>query len=42
MQMPAPGGRRIKAMLSQLTDEAIDEIRARTELKSYYTLSIGR
>jgi len=40
MQMPILAGAGIKAMLSQLTDEAIDEILARTELKSYTPYSI--
>ncbi len=40
MQMPALAGAGIKAMLSQLPDEAIDEILARTELKKYTSLSI--
>lgn len=40
MQMPALAGAGIKAMLSQLPDEAIDEILARTELKRYTPSSI--
>ncbi len=40
MQMPVLAGAGIKAMLSQLSDEAIDEILARTELKSYTPYSI--
>lgn len=35
MQMPALAGAGIKAMLSQLPDEEIDEILARTDLKRY-------
>ena len=35
MQMPILAGAGIKAMLSQLSDEEIDEILARTELKKY-------
>ncbi|MEW6669307.1 MAG: IclR family transcriptional regulator [Thermodesulfobacteriota bacterium] len=40
MQMPALAGAGIKAMLSQLPDEEIDEILARTELKRYTPFSI--
>jgi DNA-binding IclR family transcriptional regulator len=40
MQMPILAGPGIKAMLSQLSDEEIDEILARTELKSYTPFSI--
>ncbi len=40
MQMPILAGAGIKAMLSQLTDEQIDEILARTELKRYTPYSI--
>jgi len=40
MQMPVLAGAGIKAMLSQLPDEEIDEILARTELKSYTPHSI--
>jgi IclR family KDG regulon transcriptional repressor len=40
MQMPALAGAGIKAMLSQLPDEAIDEILSRTELKKYTPFSI--
>jgi IclR family KDG regulon transcriptional repressor len=40
MQMPILAGAGIKAMLSQLSDEAIDEILARTELKKYTPYSI--
>jgi IclR family KDG regulon transcriptional repressor len=40
MQMPALAGAGIKAMLSQLSDEEIDEILARTELKKYTPYSI--
>jgi len=40
MQMPILAGAGIKAMLSQLSDDAIDEILARTELKRYTPLSI--
>lgn len=39
-QMPILAGAGIKAMLSQLSDEAIDEILARTELKRYTPYSI--
>ncbi|MCX5806119.1 MAG: IclR family transcriptional regulator [Proteobacteria bacterium] len=39
-QMPILAGAGIKAMLSQLSDEVIDEILARTELKRYTPLSI--
>lgn len=40
MQMPILAGAGIKAMLSQLPDEAIDDILARTELKKYTSHSI--
>ena len=40
MQMPILAGAGIKAMLSQLPDEEIDEILARTELKRYTPYSI--
>ena len=40
MQMPTLAGAGIKAMLSQLPDEAIDEILSRTELKKYTPFSI--
>ena len=40
MQMPILAGAGIKAMLSQLSDEEIDEILARTELKRYTPCSI--
>jgi len=40
MQMPVLAGAGIKAMLSQLSDEEIDEILARTELKRYTPYSI--
>jgi DNA-binding IclR family transcriptional regulator len=40
MQMPALAGAGIKAMLCQLSDEAIDEILVRTELKRYTPFSI--
>jgi IclR family KDG regulon transcriptional repressor len=40
LQMPALAGAGIKAMLSQLSDEEIDEILARTELKKYTPHSI--
>ena len=40
MQMPPLAGAGIKAMLSQLSDEEIDEILARTELKKYTPYSI--
>ena len=40
MQMPVLAGAGIKAMLSQLPDEEIDEILARTELKRYTPYSI--
>ncbi len=40
MQMPVLAGAGIKAMLSQLSDEAIEEILARTELKRYTPYSI--
>ena len=40
MRMPALAGAGIKAMLSQLSDEEIDEILARTELKKYTPNSI--
>jgi IclR family KDG regulon transcriptional repressor len=40
MQMPVLAGAGIKAMLSQLSDEEIDEILARTELKRYTPNSI--
>ncbi len=40
MQMPILAGAGIKAMLSQLSDEEIDEILARTELKRYTPYSI--
>jgi DNA-binding IclR family transcriptional regulator len=40
MQMPVLAGAGIKAMLSQLSDEQIDEILARTELKRYTPYSI--
>jgi DNA-binding IclR family transcriptional regulator len=39
-QMPILAGAGIKAMLSQLSDEEIDEILARTELKRYTPYSI--
>jgi DNA-binding IclR family transcriptional regulator len=39
-RMPILAGAGIKAMLSQLSDEAIDEILARTELKRYTPYSI--
>jgi len=42
MQMPILAGAGIKAMLSQLSDEEIDEILARTELKRYTPHSITR
>src|SRR5512136_760649 len=41
MQMPILAGAGIKAMLSQLSDEEIDEILARTELKRYTPYSIS-
>jgi len=41
MQMPILAGAGIKAMLSQLSDEEIDEILARTELKRYTPYSIA-
>ena len=40
MQMPVLAGAGIKAMLSQLSNEQIDEILARTELKRYTPYSI--
>jgi len=40
MQMPTLAGAGIKAMLSQLSDEELDEILARTELKQYTPYSI--
>jgi DNA-binding IclR family transcriptional regulator len=40
MQMPILAGAGIKAMLSQLSDEEIDEILARTDLKRYTPYSI--
>ena len=40
-QMPILAGAGIKAMLSQLSDEEIDEILARTELKRYTPYSIS-
>jgi DNA-binding IclR family transcriptional regulator len=40
MQMPTLAGAGIKAMLSQLPDETIDEIISRTELKRYTPYSI--
>ena len=40
MQMPILAGAGIKAMLSQLSNEEIDEILARTELKRYTPYSI--
>ncbi|MBN1103899.1 MAG: IclR family transcriptional regulator [Deltaproteobacteria bacterium] len=40
MQMPALAGAGIKAMLSQLSDEELDEILARTDLKRYTPFSI--
>jgi IclR family KDG regulon transcriptional repressor len=40
MRMPILAGAGIKAMLSQLSDEEIDEILARTELKRYTPYSI--
>jgi IclR family transcriptional regulator, KDG regulon repressor len=40
MQMPILAGAGIKAMLSQLSDQEIDEILARTELKRYTPYSI--
>jgi DNA-binding IclR family transcriptional regulator len=40
MQMPILAGAGIKAMLSQLSDEEIDEILSRTELKRYTPYSI--
>jgi len=40
MQMPILAGAGIKAMLSQLPDQEIDEILARTELKRYTPYSI--
>ena len=40
MQMPVLAGAGIKAMLSQLSDEQIDEILTRTELKRYTPYSI--
>jgi DNA-binding IclR family transcriptional regulator len=42
MQMPILAGAGIKAMLAQLSDEEIDEILARTELKRYTPHSITR
>ena len=39
-QMPILAGAGIKAMLAQLTDEQVDEILARTELKRYTPYSI--
>lgn len=41
MQMPVLAGAGIKAMLAQLSDEQIDEILARTELKRYTPYSIA-
>jgi IclR family KDG regulon transcriptional repressor len=40
MQMPILAGAGIKAMLSQLSDEEIDQILARTELRRYTPYSI--
>ncbi|NIR13948.1 MAG: IclR family transcriptional regulator, partial [Desulfobacterales bacterium] len=40
MRMPVLAGAGIKAMLSQLSDEEIDEILFRTELKRYTPYSI--
>jgi IclR family KDG regulon transcriptional repressor len=40
-QMPILAGAGIKAMLSQLSDEEIDEILARTDLKRYTPYSIS-
>jgi IclR family KDG regulon transcriptional repressor len=40
MRMPILAGAGIKAMLSQLSDEEIDEILARSELKRYTPYSI--
>lgn len=40
MRMPILAGAGIKAMLSQLSDEEIDEVLARTELKRYTPYSI--
>ena len=40
IQMPILAGAGIKAMLAQLSDEAVDEVLARTELKSYTPHSI--
>jgi DNA-binding IclR family transcriptional regulator len=40
MQMPSFAGAGIKAMLSQLSDEVIEEILARTELEQYTSFSI--
>jgi DNA-binding IclR family transcriptional regulator len=40
MRMPILAGAGIKAMLSQLSDEEIDEILARTELKKYTPYSV--
>jgi IclR family KDG regulon transcriptional repressor len=40
MQMPVLAGAGIKAMLSQLPDEEVDEILARSELKKYTRYSI--
>jgi IclR family KDG regulon transcriptional repressor len=40
MRMPVLAGAGIKAMLSQLSDEEIDEILSRTELKRYTPYSI--
>lgn len=40
MQMPVLAGAGIKALLSQLSDEEIDEILARSELKKYTPYSI--
>jgi IclR family KDG regulon transcriptional repressor len=40
IQMPPLAGAGIKAMLSQLSDEHIDEILGRTELKKYTSQSI--
>jgi IclR family transcriptional regulator, KDG regulon repressor len=40
MQMPTLAGAGIKAMLSQLSDEELDEILARSELKRYTPYSI--
>jgi IclR family KDG regulon transcriptional repressor len=40
MQMPTLAGAGIKAMLSQLSDEELDEILAHTELKRYTPYSI--